>query len=117
MRFAVAGALLTLMTAAPGDIKGKWDGKVTAQQEGGLNADPVLLILDQKDTTVTGTVGTNESDQQPVSGTVEGNKVSLAGKSANGREYTIELTIENDELKGTVSSGARQGQLHARRRK
>lgn len=118
MLFAAA-LLVTLAVSAPADIKGKWEGKITGQRsDGSASEDAVLLILEQKDSTITGTVGGNESDQHPItSGTIEGNKVTIVAKSASGREYRLELVIENDELKGTLTSGTRKGQIQARRRK
>jgi hypothetical protein len=120
MIMAVAGLVLALLAPAPADVKGKWDGTVTATRDDGtLNEDQALLILDQKDNTVTGTVGGSETDQHPItSGTIEGSKVVLLAKNANNdREYRIELTLENDELKGIISTGDRKAQLVAKRRK
>jgi hypothetical protein len=112
--------MLAAVTAAPADVKGKWDGKLTAQREDGTaSEDTVLLILDQKDATVTGTIGGNESDQHPItSGTVEGSKVTILARNTNSdREYRLELTLENDELKGTVVSGTRTAQVLVKKRK
>ena len=120
MIFAVGALLLTLVTGPAADVKGKWDGTITAQKpDGTTNEDKALLILDQKGTDVTGTVGGDESDRHPItSGTIEGNKLTLLAKNAqNGREYKIDLTVDGDELKGTLSSGERIGQLVAKRRK
>jgi hypothetical protein len=119
MIFVVA-LMLAAVTAAPADVKGKWDGKLTSQREDGTMAeDAVLLILDQKETTVTGTVGGNESDQHAItSGTIEGNKLTILAKNSNNdREYKIELTLEADELKGTVVSGTRKAEIVAKKRK
>ena len=119
MVFVVA-LMLAAMTAAPADVKGKWDGKVTAQREDGSAAeDTVLLILDQKDASVTGTIGGAESDQHPITtGTIEGNKVTIVARhTTNDREFRLELTLANDELTGTVVSGTRKGQLVAKKRK
>ena len=119
MVFVVA-LMLAAVTAAPADVKGKWDGKLTSQRDDGTMAeDTVLLILDQKEATVTGTVGGNESDQHPItSGTIEGNKLTILAKHTNNdREYKIELTIETDELKGTVVSGTRKAEIVAKKRK
>lgn len=116
-------AALTLivgLTAAPADVTGKWEGKITTQREdGAAREDSALLILTQKGTTITGTVGGNDSDQHPItSGTIDGDKIVLLAKNANnGREYRIELTLTGDELKGTVASGDRRGDVQARRRK
>jgi hypothetical protein len=119
MIFAVATLLLALVQAGPANVKGTWDGTITAQnQDGTTSEDPALLILDQKDTTVTGTVGGNENDQMAVTnGIVEGNKLTFTAKSDEGREYRVELTLEDDQLKGTVVSGERRAQVQARRRK
>jgi hypothetical protein len=120
MVFAVTGLLLALTAASPADIKGKWDGMITGQRpDGTTSEDAALMILDQKDTTITGTVGGNESDQHPItSGTIEGNKVILLAKhQTNGREYKIELTVDGDEMKGTLTSGERRGQLVLKKRK
>jgi len=116
----VMALMLAAMTAAPADVKGKWDGTVTAQREDGSAAeDKVLLILDQKDATVTGTIGGSESDQHPItSGTIEGSKVIIVAKHAtNEREFRLELTLGDEELKGTVVSGTRKGQIVAKKRK
>jgi hypothetical protein len=112
--------LLATLVAGGSDVKGKWDGKVTSQRDDGTTAeDTVLLILDQKDTAVTGTVGGSETDQHPItSGSIEGNAVKIVARhTENGREYQIELTVENDEMKGSVKSGTRSGQLQLKRRK
>lgn len=120
MIFTVGTLLLTLVAGQAVDVKGKWDGTLTAQRpDGTTSEDTALLILDQKGTTVTGTVGGDESDRHPItSGTIEGNKISLQATNArNGREYKIELTVDGDNMKGTLSTGDRQAQLVAKRRK
>lgn len=120
MVFAVTGLLLALIAAPPVDVKGKWDGKITGQRpDGTTSEDTALLILDQKDGTITGTVGGSESDQHPItSGTIEGNKVSLVAKhSTKEREYKIELTVDGDEMRGTLTSGERKAQLVLKKRK
>ena len=118
MVFAIAGLLLTL-AAAPANVTGKWDGTLTSPREdGSKKEDTALLILEQKDTTITGTVGGSETDQHPItSGKIDGNKITLEAKSGSGRELHIELTLENDELKGTIATGERRGELQLRKRK
>jgi hypothetical protein len=120
MVLAVAGVVLALAAGSAADVKGKWDGTITGQRsDGTTNEDSALLILDQKDTTITGTVGENESDQHPItSGTIEGNKVTLLAKhKENGREYRIELTVEGEEMKGVLSQGEFRAQLVVKKRK
>jgi hypothetical protein len=116
----VAALVLALAaTAAPADLSGKWEGKVTMETPDGKREDTALLILTQKGDTVSGTVGESESDQHPItSGTTDGNTLVLLAKNANnGREYRIELTVSGDELKGTIASGERRGEVYAKKRK
>jgi hypothetical protein len=119
MLFAVASLLLTLVQATPANVKGTWEGTLIGfTEDGSPKEDTALLILDQKEATVTGTVGGSQDDQFPITtGTVEGNKITLVAKKDDGREFRVELTLENDQLKGTVASGARTGKLQVRRRK
>jgi hypothetical protein len=119
MLFAIIGLSLTLLGSAA-DVKGKWDGKITGQRPDGTTAeDTALLILDQKGTTITGTVGGNETDQHPItSGTIEGNKVTIQAKNLkNEREIRLELVVDGDAMKGTLTIGERKGQLVAKKRK
>ncbi len=119
MLLAIASLLLSLSAAPPADVTGKWDGKLTGQRADGTTSEnSALLILDQKDTTITGTIGGSDADQHPItSGTIEGNKVTIVAKREDGRELRLDLTLEKDELKGTITSGERKGQVEARRRK
>lgn len=119
MTLVLATVLMATIAAAPVDVNGKWEGKLTVQREDGTtHEDTALVILDQKDTTVTGTVGGHENDRHPItSGSIDGNKVTLLATTGNGREMKIELTVENDEMKGTISSGDRKAQLQLKKRK
>jgi hypothetical protein len=121
MMIAIAAALALVagVAAAPADVSGKWEGKLMMERDGEQREDSALLILTQKGNTVTGTVGGNDSDQHPItSGTIDGDKIVLVAKNANNdREYRIELTVAGDELKGTIASGDRRGQVYAKKRK
>ena len=115
-----AGVLLALVAAGPVNVKGTWEGKLNAQRQDGTPLeDTAMMILDQKDSTVTGSIGGSATDQHPItSGTVEGNKMTLVAKHAeNGREYKVEVTIDGDDMKGTLSMGDRTAQLTLKRRK
>lgn len=120
MKLAALGLALALVAAPQAtDVKGKWEGKlVTTSDDGSKRENNALLILDQKDATITGSVGGDENDQHPItSGTIDGNKVVIDAKTASGREYHLELTVENDEMKGSVASGERRATLELKRRK
>jgi hypothetical protein len=114
MVLAIAALCLALVGGTAADVTGKWQGKITGQRpDGTTSEDTALLILEQKGTTVSGTVGGSESDRHPItSGTVDGNKLTLQAKNAkNDREYKIELTIDGDQMKGTLTAGERVAQL------
>ena len=120
MLFVVATVSLALALGPAADVKGKWQGTLVGTRlDGSEMKDTALLILEQKDTTVTGTVGGNESDRHPIpSGTVEGNKLTITAKNAqDGREYRLELMVDGEEMKGTMSMGERQANLLLKRLK
>lgn len=120
MLLAAVGLLLTLTVNPPVEVTGKWKGTVTSQrQDGSTNEDSAMVILEQKGDTVTGTLGGDETDQHPISsGTMKGNTLTLLAKhSTNGREFRVELTVEDDVMKGTVTSGDRRGDVVLKRLK
>lgn len=119
MLIAVASLLLASSLAVQADVTGKWDGTIKSTRSDGTESeDTVLMILEQKDATVTGTVGGNDSDQHKItSGSVEGSTLKLVAVSESGREYRVELKIEGDEMTGIVTSGDRRADLRVRRRK
>ena len=120
MLFAIATILLSALTAAPADLTGKWEGQLTAtRSDGSTHEDTVLLILNQKDSAITGTIGGSETDQHPISsGTIDGDKVVITAKHAtNGREYRLELKLQNEELNGTVTAGEMRAEVRTKRRK
>jgi hypothetical protein len=120
MLLAIATVLLSVLTAAPADVTGRWEGSLTATaNDGTKHDDTVLLILTQKGNAISGTVGESEDDQHPIStGTIEGDKLVLVAKHlTNGREYRLELTLKDDELSGTVTSGEMRAEVRAKRRK
>lgn len=118
MLFALAALMVALV--APADVTGKWDGTIKGvRPDGSEHNDTALLMLTQKDTAITGTVGGHETDQHPiVTGTIEGNKVTIVARhSTQDREYRLELTLDGDEMKGTLSSGGRSADLVAKKRR
>jgi hypothetical protein len=120
MMLAIATILLSALTAAPADATGKWDGRLTATRpDGTAHEDTVLLILNQKDSTITGTIGGSETDQHAITtGTIDGDKVVIVARHAtNDREYRLELKLQNDELSGTMTAGDRRAEVRTKRRK
>ena len=120
MVFVAMALSLALAVQAPIDVTGKWDGEITGQRaDGTTNQDSALLILMQKDRTITGTAGGDDSDRNPIaSGTIDGDTISLVVMhERNKREFKVELTVEGDEMKGTIVAGERRGQIALKRRK
>ena len=112
--------LLALAAAPQSSVSGKWEGTITGQRpDGTARSEAALLILEQKDKSITGTVGRDEADRHPiVKSTIDGNKLRLTARNSNSdREYQLELTVENDELKGTIGMGEHTAQVHAKKRK
>ena len=112
--------LSSLVAAPPTDVTGRWEGTVTAARDDGTtDEDRALVILKQKDGVITGTIGGGEDDQHPITtGAIEGDKVTIsATHTRNGREFRIELTVNGDEMKGTVETGNRRGDVRLKRQK
>ena len=117
----IAGLLLAgSLSAAPADVTGKWEGSVTATREDGTPVnDRAVIILKQKGGEITGTIGGGDNDQHPITtGTIEGDKVTItATHTTNGREFRLELTVNGDEMKGTVQAAERRGEVTLKRQK
>jgi hypothetical protein len=120
MLVAMTALFVSLIAGPAADVSGKWDGKLKAQRpDGTLHEDTVLLILTQKDKTISGTVGGADHDQHPItSGSIDGNTVIILARNANNdREYKLELAIDGDDMKGTISYGGRTAELAVKKRK
>ena len=119
MGFAVAALALALTVSAPADVTGRWEGKISGTRPDGTTAeDTALLILEQKGTDVTGTVGGNDSDRHQITkATVDGNKLSIVAKNRNNeREIKVEVTVDGEDMKGTLILGPeRKAELVAKR--
>jgi len=117
---ALAILSMALAVGAPADVTGRWQGTLTAERpDGTKREDSALLILEQKGTEITGTIGGSEADRHPiVKGTIDGAKVTIQARTVNGeRELLLELTLDGDEMKGTITSGERKGQVVLKRSK
>jgi hypothetical protein len=118
MTLAVAALSLALAIGSAADVTGRWEGKITAQRPDGTPIeDTALLILEQKGSTLSGTIGGSDADQHPItSGTVDGDKITIQARHAkNDRTFKLELTLDGDQMKGTMTSGERTGQIVVKR--
>jgi hypothetical protein len=105
MILAIAILLSATVTLAAVDVSGNWSGTFADE----TSTAPLLLILHQDGTKLTGTGGPTESRQTPVvNGKVEGDVISFqlfAGPST----LTLDLKIKGEEITGTVEV-KREGQ-------
>ena len=108
--FAVAS--LSAFQAKPADLTGTWSGTLT--RDGG-NPGPAHIILTQKGTDLTGSVGPNaEQRQQITKGTVTivKNVTSAVFESqmTNGQLWKFDLKLSEGRLKGPVAVTTADGQ-------
>jgi hypothetical protein len=104
MKTLVCSLLFALcaITALAADVTGKWTGTFTPD---GGEPQPATIILKQSGTTLTGSGGPDESQQWPIEGgKVDGNRVTGSVKSPDGAVYTIDVTLDGDHLKGSISA-------------
>ena len=111
MKIIVVAALLLIVcawTAAAADVSGRWTGTINVVENGESKTVPVLLILKQDGTKVTGTGGNSEDDQHAIiKGSVDGDKVmieALGGEDGN-EHYFLDLTIDGDQMTGEIRKG------------
>jgi hypothetical protein len=101
--------LALALSAAAGDVSGKWTGSFTPETGDGGSA---YLVLKQSGSTLTGSGGPDANNQWPgLQGTISGNNVSFEVKSAeDGTVYKCSLVLDGDHLKGDVTFTTAEGQ-------
>src|ERR1051325_5942865 len=92
------------LVGADSNISGKWSGSfIITTPEGEQKEATALMILNQKGSEITGTVGPNEDEQFPiVKGTIEGDKISLEVEH-EGATVKFALVLANDRIKGDAA--------------
>ena len=96
--------LLMSATAFAADVTGTWvvTLSVTAQ-DGTARRDFGLAILQQNGNAITGSLGPDESRQNPiVEGTIKDNKITLKVRPQPDRTMTFDLTVSGEKLVGNV---------------
>jgi hypothetical protein len=92
-------AVLTALGLIAVDVNGTWKGTLTPD---GRDPTPALLVLKQDGTTITGTVGANDTDRHPIrQGTIKDDLVTLDAEVGEGT-MKFELKLQGDELTGAV---------------
>jgi hypothetical protein len=97
--------LLGAWTVSAADLSGKWTGTIDVKENGESKTVPVLLILKQDGTKLTGSGGGNEDDQHALTkGSVDGDKVTLEAKTDEDT-FFLELKVDGDQMTGDVRKG------------
>ena len=102
----VIGFALLLASAvlAADDLTGKWAGSFIISVDGQTKDDVAYMVLTQKGTELTGTVGPNADQQWPIlKGKVEGSKVTFEVQS-DGPLVKFDLTLADGHLKGEAKA-------------
>ena len=110
----VLTALLVLSSAAfSADLTGTWQVTITGTApDGTTQKDTGVAILKQAGDSITGSLGPDQTRQNPLTeGTIKNDKVILKASPRPDRIMTFELTVNGEKLVGTVTrtGDARQG--------
>jgi hypothetical protein len=74
----------------------------------GGNAVAGVALLNQAGDKITGSIGANESNQHPLDGVVEGNRITLTTHPRPGRTVAFDkcyLTLDGEKMTGTTEGG------------
>jgi hypothetical protein len=98
---ALALAGLTLLAA---DLTGTWSGTFEVRRSDGSSRTLTpLVILKQDGTVLTGSIGSNQSDQRPIrNGKVDGDRVTFEIESQGGTIQRFDLKASADRIEGDV---------------
>jgi hypothetical protein len=86
------------------DVTGTWKVTITL----GGNAVAGVALLNQAGDKITGSIGANESNQHPLDGVVEGNRITLTTHPRPGRTVAFDkcyLTLDGEKMTGTTEGG------------
>jgi hypothetical protein len=110
----IAGLLAAAAFGA--DVTGKWSGTYEMTREGETRSAPALAVLKQDGTTITGSIGPNETEQFKIkTGSIEGNKIHLEIEPTEGPHLVVlELTVDGDRLTGEAKGETEEGKFTAK---
>jgi hypothetical protein len=96
--------LMTALAVWAADVTGKWSGSFEPiGAEGQGDTGTALLVLTQKGTEITGTVGPDEGQRFDIQkGSIEGDKITLAVEN-EGRSMRFALVLDGDHIKGEAT--------------
>ena len=123
MRIALITVVVCLLAlpALAGDLTGTWSGTIELTGPDGDRTAPVLLILKQSGSEITGSGGGGEDDQHPIkNGKIEGDTLTFEvhqERDDGTRIYKLVLTMAGDKLEGTIQRDETKGKVSATRKK
>jgi hypothetical protein len=105
-RLAVCLLMVVCLAASirAADVTGTWKVTITL----GGNAVAGVALLNQAGDKITGSIGANESNQHPLDGVVEGNRITLTTHPRPGRTVAFDkcyLTLDGEKMTGTTEGG------------
>lgn len=88
------------------DVTGTWSGPMQMTRGGETKDDSAHMVLTQKGTEITGTIGPNADKQLPISkGSIEGSDITLEATPPNGEgKVTVKLKADGDKLIGELKA-------------
>ncbi len=98
------------------DVTGKWSGTYEMTREGETRSAPAVAVLKQDGTTITGTIGPNETEQFKIkTGSIEGNRIHLEIEPTEGPHLVVlQLTLDGDHLTGDATGETEEGKFTAK---
>jgi hypothetical protein len=106
MRLAGFVTVLFLLSwsAFASDVTGTWQvALMVTAPDGSTQRDTGIAVLKQTGDSITGSMGPDQSRQNPISeGTIKDNKVILKISPQPDRTMTFDLTINGEKLVGTA---------------
>jgi hypothetical protein len=102
--FMLVTGAFTLLIATEANVTGKWVGSFKSiSPEGEARESAALLILKQTGSEISGSFGSNEAEQMPITkGRIEGDRITLVADS-EGRAIHFDLVLAGDRIQGDVN--------------
>ena len=98
---------LLALPAAASDVTGKWSGTIELKGPEGDRTMPVVLVLKQNGTEITGTGGGSEDDQHPIkNGKIDGDNLNFEvhqERESGSHVFRLALKLVGEKLEGTIN--------------
>ena len=94
------------LCAADANVAGRWSGNGTMTLPNGETRDtPVVMLVKQNGTEVTGTIGPGDDEQHPIQNAkIQGGKLTMEVATDNGT-FKLDLVVTGDKIAGNGTAG------------